>query len=77
MEIDNLLCCDQDRLIESLTVTPMVERCKPVHCALRRRQDLYSQPTNQPLSPLANELLADRRSHEGNSRVYGHVGWTK
>lgn len=65
IQIDNLLCRDQDRLIESLPVAPMVERCKPVLYALRRRQDLYSQRANRSLSPLANELVADRQRPRG------------
>src|SRR5512137_990230 len=39
----------------------MVERRKPGPYALRRRQDLNSQRTNRSLSPLANELVADRQ----------------
>ena len=65
IEIDNLLCCDQDRLIESLPVAPMVERRKPVHDALRRCHDLYSQCTNRSLSPLANNVVANRQRPRG------------
>ena len=65
VEIDDLLRGDQNRLIESLPVAPNVERRKPVHCALRRSQELYAQRANRTLAPLANELVADRQRPRG------------
>jgi len=71
IEIDNLLCCDQDRLIESLPVAPMVERRKPVQHVLefpltRGRNEV--EITRLVESASVNLHCSPTGQHRGDSR---------
>ena len=60
-EIDRVGAGHGHRLIQRLTIAPVVESCKTIHDALSRREDLDAQCTNENRRPLTNQLLPNRQ----------------